>query len=137
MCFPRLDVGGPADEYIAIPEAYGFAVPLRHRFAKPRHAAFGYIIHVELAANINVRYEITHHASEDLHDVRRGHYVVLPYRGHVPAAHETFWPAVGGRPDRCIGVDLVVILLDRTFLIFRRQYREDGRDLVVTHPVPV
>ena len=53
-----------------------------------------HVLHVELAADVDVGDEVARDAGEDLHELRRDHDVVLPHGGRVPAAHEAFGPAI-------------------------------------------
>ena len=55
----------------------------------------------------------------------------------VPAAHETFGPAVLRRPLRRIRVAGVIGLLDHARLILGRQQRQERRHLVVPRAIPV
>ena len=132
---PGLHVARPRDQRVAVPEADRVAVPARHRGAQARNAAVRDVLHVELAADVDVRDEVARDTRRDLHEVRRRDDVVLPDGERVVAPHEAFGPAEGRRPDR-VAADLVVGLLHRPLLVLRRQQRQQRRDLRVRAPVP-
>src|SRR5690606_33021911 len=64
---PALDIGGPRDQRIAVPEPDGFAVPARHLLAEIGYLAVG----LEAPTDVDARDEIVRVARHDLHERRR------------------------------------------------------------------
>ena len=130
---PPLNVGGPRDERVAVPEADGLAHPTRHVRAETRHGAR----QVEVATHVDVADRVAGSA-EKLH-ARRCHRHVQRARaaGAGPPAHEALGTTQHGRPLRRAIVRLVKELLDEPLLIFRREQRENRRDLIVVADDPL
>src|SRR5690606_27968931 len=93
---PALDVGGPGDQGILIPEADGLTEPLRHVLAEARDGAGD----IELAIDMNIVNRISR-STEELHALRRDRDVERARATRPrPPPHEAFRTAIHERPLR-------------------------------------
>ena len=129
---PPLDIRGPRDERVPIPEPDRLAVPARDVRPESRDGAR----FIELARKMDVRDEVRRRRVEDLHELRRDDHLRRARRVLRETAHEAFGLTIGTRPLRRIRRGIVIHLLHQTLLVFGREQREIRRNLHEAAVIP-